>query len=61
MAKQRFQFEDIVALEVSDQALDTRAGDFAAAAEFAQTDVVVVGLDLDDGAHESPPMRTIAV
>ena len=38
-----------------------RAAFFAAASHLAQTDVPVRGLDLDDRAHEPPPVRAVAV
>ena len=57
----RLKPEHIVADQIILQRREGARCIFTAAAHFAEADVTVIGLDLDDRAHEAPPMRAIAV
>ena len=58
---QRLEREHVVAVEIGHEPGERAGRVLAAAAHLAQSDVAVGGLDLDDRAHEAPPMRAVAV
>src|SRR5439155_9834087 len=58
---ERGQVCRVVADQVALQPLDQETGALAAAPELAQPDQTVVGLDLDDRAHEPAPVRAVRV
>ena len=58
---QGFELEYVVAFQVTDQALDTRACDFAAAAKLTEADISVVSFHFNHRAHKAPPVRSVAV
>ena len=53
------ELQRVVADEVLLEAPDRHLGRFAAAAHLAEPGQALVGLDLDDGAHEAAPMRAV--
>ena len=57
----RLEREHVVAAQVGLEAGERARGILAAAAHLAQPDIAVGGLDLDDRAHEAPPVRAVAV
>ena len=57
----RFQPEHIVPAKIGKETRECLRDRFTSAAHFAETDVAVGRLDLDDRANESSPMRAVAV
>jgi hypothetical protein len=58
---QALQVERVVPYEVGEQCSKRRLGTLAATAHLAQADQPLIGLDLDDGAHEVAPVAAIGV
>src|SRR5207248_1090725 len=57
----RLEREHVVAEQVIFERLELTGGILAAAAHLPEPHVAIRGLDLDDGTHETSPVRAVAV